>query len=111
MQRSWLVRRLIAWGKFQEALDQGLQLFCTLFSRAFLPKKTETGKQECNNFNEEKFYLPDPESAQELNQGLIVLTVGAATDLIVCATQLVVIRPALFELICNTAQQLEQWLR
>ena len=111
MQRSWLVRRLIAWGMFEEALQQGLQLFFTLFSRAFMPTKPETGKQGCNNISEEKFYLPNPDCARELNQGLIILTVGASTDLIVCAAELVTKRTALFELICSTAQQLEPWLR
>ena len=111
LQRSWLVRRLIAWGKFQEALDQDLKLFFSLSSRAFMLTKPETVKQEFTSFKEEKFYLPSPESARELNEGLIVLTVGAATDLIVCAAELGTKISSLFALVYETAQQLEPWLR
>lgn len=107
MQRSWLVRRLIAWRRFHEALDQDLRLLHSLCSRVF---KTDVIRSKGCKYKEVVLKLPHPDHAKELTQAVIVLIVGAATDFIVCAAEIGFDDLTLLEKVVAVAQQVEPWL-
>lgn len=111
MQRSWLVRRLIAWRRFHEALNQDLWLLHSLCTRLCCPDKKDPIRSNGSKHKEVVLKLPHPDHAANLTEGFIVLIIGAATDFIVCAAEIGFDELSLLEKVVAVAQQLEPWLR